>query len=612
MAAVPGRVVVVSTSNLNSMPSGPSSLYVTADAKTWRKATLPADLAGASAVNVFAFGGRFLADGLILDPNGNRTYVDQNNVSTTWSEHAWISDDGLVWTQYSPVMPAGVGSDWFGMQAGRRGMGNGWIYTTDGATWLVDTAMLPSLHQDTEMASDGTRIIMATDWGAGFYVGEGDGRWQKLAQGGNVGSLPGGGQLLLLPDGVLWSVGGHVYFGQALSGVAPQGSLAPSKTVVPVNTPGPVASPADTPTPAPSVDEGFTTPGALSGWKGFSWGELPPDSPIVKAGAGPAVGPLGQQVLHWRGGYVASILGLWASPDGQTWVPLTVPGTQESPVFSVGPAGLVAFGGTPQGTGAPGSVWTSGDGLTWTRAGVPNLAGRLISVAGTVSGLVATVAVSSGSGDSVTNTYVVEHSTDGVNWEIEAVAPGVVLSESPNVQSNGGRFFLIGSTANALSGGDKPPFVLLSTWPTSSYVWWSDDGKTWTRSGGNFAGFAGTIQFGRDGMRLDMTLGTVPGGSGTAVSTDGGNTWIPDDKFGPLGVAPCQGECSVAADGVIGSNGTYFVAVKNGGKKAWLSYDGRTWTPIAWAGGDPSVAGYGQFAVLPRGVIEGGSYGAAQ
>jgi hypothetical protein len=149
-----------------------------------------------------------------------------------------------------------------------------------------------------------------------------------------------------------------------------------------------------------------------------------------------------------------------------------------------------------------------------------------------------------------------------------------------------------------------------------SYAWWSDDGRTWTRSGGSVGANGTRIDFGRDGMVMttDFT-GFTPGGAGMAVSTDGGKTWAADDgHFGPLGAASCTGECGSAADGVIGGNGTYLVAVKNGGRQAWLSYDGVAWTPIAWSGGDPSSSsanGFGGFTVLPRGVLLTGVYGAA-
>ena len=43
----------------------------------------------------------------------------------------------------------------------------------------------------------------------------GDGHWLRLDQGGDIGSLPGGGQAWLLPTGVLYEGGGRLFFGQA-------------------------------------------------------------------------------------------------------------------------------------------------------------------------------------------------------------------------------------------------------------------------------------------------------------------------------------------------------------------------------------------------------------
>jgi hypothetical protein len=139
-------------------------------------------------------------------------------------------------------------------------------------------------------------------------------------------------------------------------------------------------------------------------------------------------------------------------------------------------------------------------------------------------------------------------------------------------------------------------------------VWWSDDGRTWTRSTG-VTDYGTEIDFGRDGMLLYTSGRAIPGGVGLDVSSDGGKTWRADDKFGPLGVATCyQGECSVGPDGAIGSNGTVFMAVKSN-SHAWISYDGRTWTTIAWDGPSPD---YGRLLVLPRGVVAGSMYGAAK
>jgi hypothetical protein len=50
-----------------------------------------------------------------------------------------------------------------------------------------------------------------------------------------------------------------------------------------------------------------------------------------------------------------------------------------------------------------------------------------------------------------------------------------------------------------------------------------------------------------------------------------------------------------------------FLAVKSDGH-AWVSYDGRTWTPISWNGPTADLT----FLVLPRGVVIGNTYGAAK
>ncbi|MFI5258386.1 MAG: hypothetical protein ACHQ01_02070 [Candidatus Limnocylindrales bacterium] len=405
---------------------------------------------------------------------------------------------------------------------------------------------------------------------------------------------------------------------------SPSGSAAATvgPIATPTGTPAPSFEPTPTPVPTPTLisTTGFTTPGVLGGWTGFSWASSQEtrDNPVGR-------------VIRWRGGYVATNHdsspgnSLWISSDGQTWTPVTsIPG----PWYYVAsaPSGLVvisvdygARSAPDQATPTPGpyaaTVWTSTDGANWRNVGAPDFGGglTLTSIAGTASGLVATTFSSSSDPTAVSGE--IEFSTDGVHWTPETAAPALDWSRGVFVQSNAGRFFLMGGTTTPLAkAGDQPQIVLAAT-TQYSYVWWSDDGRTWARSGGTIYGYGQSIEFGRDGMLLTTDYEATPGGLGQAVSTDGGRTWQPDSNFGPLGQASCSGECSVGADGVIGGNGTYLIAVKNGGKKAWLSYDGQTWTPIAWAGGDPSAGssnGFGGFTVLPRGVMLTGVYGAAK
>jgi hypothetical protein len=363
---------------------------------------------------------------------------------------------------------------------------------------------------------------------------------------------------------------------------------------------------------------GFTSSGILTGWKGFSWTKLAAGSPIL-GDATNVMGSGATQVLKWRGGYVATgsifgnsdvaSTGLWTSPDGETWTPAT--SIHETGVrVSVAPAGLIAMGVDPT-SGALGSTWTSSNGTDWTNAGTPNFGGALLSIAGTDTGIVATVSVTTGTGKFATGDYLVEYSTDGVTWSPETIQPGLSWIAAPTVQSNAGRFFLMGSTSAALARADRQPGMVFASSASFSYVWWSDGGTAWTRSGGTVSDGPRSIQFARDGMLLSGGSG-IPGRPWWAVSTDGGKTWVPDNSFGPLGIETCSGECSSGPDGVIGANGTVFVAVKNGGKQAWLSYDGRTWSSIPWTGSDLGRADFGGLMVLPRGVLAGDMYGAAK
>ena len=391
-------------------------------------------------------------------------------------------------------------------------------------------------------------------------------------------------------------------------------------TATPTEVPSPISSPGTT-----MIAAGFTTPGVAAGWNGFAAGR-------------PAADIAASQVLEWRGGYVASTSvsmrgdtspaagswttadgsnppsGLWTSTDGQTWKPVTsIDAT--AVLVSVAPCGLVAIGVDPIGPRIPRSTWTSSDGVTWYDAGDPGLPGELVSIAGTAAGIVATlnVVTSSGTGPNVT---LIEFSVDGVNWTPENIDPALTTSDPgagllPHVQANSGRFFLMGTGGPATSATG----IVLASSQITEEMWWSDDGKTWTRTRGSYSMSADFIDFGRDGLLLHTNSMAVPGGAGLALSTDGGKTWMPYDTYGPLGPMGCQGACSLGSDGVIGSNGTTFVAVKNGGKHAWLSYDGHTWTPIPWTGGDPSnssYGGFGGFLVMPRGVFLAGVYAAAK
>jgi len=210
-------------------------------------------------------------------------------------------------------------------------------------------------------------------------------------------------------------------------------------------------------TPGPTLTStNFETLGVATGWQGFSWTRLAANSPML-AGAGIS------QVIKWQGGYAATgpnsgnlalpSVGVWLSPDGQTWTFALGIG-QPTVMIAVAPVGLVAIGIDASGT--PQDLWTTSDGRTWSGStGVSNLPGSLVSIAGTSTGIVATVAVTTGSGKFAPTNYLVEFSTDGANWSPETIQPGLTWNAdapAPTVQSNAGKFFLLGSTT---SGGGR-------------------------------------------------------------------------------------------------------------------------------------------------------------
>ncbi len=401
---------------------------------------------------------------------------------------------------------------------------------------------------------------------------------------------------------------------------SPSTSSSATATVETEPTARPSSTPVVTPAqPTPLVQD-FTTAGSLGPWTTFSWGDFAPGH-LSGTSDGLGVG----QVFRWSGGYVATggaqRLGwpsnteqLWTSTDGETW--RVVKSIDASAIFvTAAPAGLVAIGlGVIDADGnlGPTSVWSSKDGLDWHYDGVPHLLGQqLVSVAGTSSGIVATTMSSTPAAKGTTDTYHVEFSEDGISWTEERISAGISAAETgaefaPHVQTNNGHFYLMGSHRLTASG----EFRLLGSLIVDE-MWLSDDGQHWRQSRGGYQLPAYWIEFGRDGMLLHTSSMGTPGGSGLAYSTNGGLTWTESRNAAPLGWAPCSGECSTGPDGVIGSNGTLIVAVKNGGKQAWTSYDGKTWKPIQWLGPDPAASDY-QFLVMPRGVAIGSLYGAGE
>lgn len=228
LAAGPEGILAVTTERRISLMD-PGTPWLSTDGVSWTPHPLPED---ANQVSVHAFQDGFIAAGSVpLAGAAPGNFVPR----------AWRSVDGIRWTVYRAVRPGGTTNDqwpyWgisgpWSIMEGSLGADDGGIHSTDGETWVEDSEYVPG----SQLVSDGTRIIAAQTWLSRFFLSEGDGRWRELEQGGEIGQLPSGGHVYMLPGGLLWVTKDRVFFGEALSGIHPSGSLAP---VTPSPTPWP-------------------------------------------------------------------------------------------------------------------------------------------------------------------------------------------------------------------------------------------------------------------------------------------------------------------------------------------------------------------------------------
>ena len=228
LTAGPRGILAVTTEGRISLMD-PGTPWLSTDGVTWTPHPLPEDT---DQVSVHAFRDGFIAAGSVpLAGAAPGTFVPK----------AWRSPDGVRWSAYRAVRPGvttddrwpywGLSGPWNIME-GLLGADDGGIHSTDGETWEADTAYFPG----SRLVSDGTRIIAAQTWLSRFFLSEGDGHWRELEQGGDIAQLPPGGQTYILPRGLLWVTKDRVFYGEALSGVHPSGSLNP---VTPSPTPWP-------------------------------------------------------------------------------------------------------------------------------------------------------------------------------------------------------------------------------------------------------------------------------------------------------------------------------------------------------------------------------------
>ncbi len=336
--------------------------------------------------------------------------------------------------------------------------------------------------------------------------------------------------------------------------------------------------PADTVVPTSLAESAPTTLGEIVLIPG-TWSRVPHDEAVfggegIQWMSSVTVGGPGLVAVGGEWSDQSEDAAVWTSPDGLAWS--RVPhdeavfggeGDQEMISVTAGGPGLVAFG-EDSGSGRNYALWTSVDGLSWSRVpqdeavfagGGPN------DVIAAGPGLVAVGEIESAA--------AVWTSRDGFNWSRvphdEAVF-GLTLGDG-----NGMTGVTVGGPGLVAVGSDG----LNSDAPTGrahAVVWTSIDGLTWSRVPHDEAVFGGQ---GDQGM-FDVTVGG-PGlvavgendhGAPVWTSTDG-VVWsqVPHDEsvFVKVGLRIF----SVAVEGP----GLVAVGEDDQGVAVWTSRDGITW-----------------------------------
>ncbi len=359
---------------------------------------------------------------------------------------------------------------------------------------------------------------------------------------------------------------------------------------VPTQPPAPVA------TPAPAVS-------SLT-WSRVADDEFVSGGPIDQTMQSVTVGGPGLVAV----GADSSGAAVWTSVDGLSWS--RVP--DDESIFTgagmagvtVGGPGLVAVGGDRSGSrSSVAAVWTSVDGLTWSR--VPHddavFGGggfesfqSMKSVTAGGPGLVAV-------GEDVPNAAVWT-SVDGLTWSRvphdEAVFGGEASSSSPELFVSMEDVTVGGPGLVAVGQGGGSFHMEWWTGLGSAVVWTSVDGLSWSRVPHDEAVFGG------DGDQL-MTSVTVGGAGLVAVGLEGsrpdenetdaavwtsvdGATWsrVPHEEAVFGGGALYMGSVTAGGPGLVAVGSDWSGSVSDAA--AWTSVDGVSWSRVP---DDPSVFG---------------------
>jgi hypothetical protein len=189
-------------------------------------------------------------------------------------------------------------------------------------------------------------------------------------------------------------------------------------------------------------------------------------------------GPAGLLAVGWNNvgvcGGPPTVGGLWTSPDGLTWSRVQLPADFASAsVYTVdaGSTGYVATGTLKD--GATQAVWLSGDGRSWRRSSLPTAFGKVVVDGATdfSAGYVVSGAVlgGEGCGGAALLTPSLWWSADGKSWTRSKLTGVVPASDATMTVSRISDHALMAID----TGWDQTGQI------ASHVVWFTTDGRTW-------------------------------------------------------------------------------------------------------------------------------------
>jgi len=379
------------------------------------------------------------------------------------------------------------------------------------------------------------------------------------------------------------------------------GIAAVSPSAAPTPSAAAPALPTYLPHPLPAA---FTMVGQplSSDWGELVWYRLAPDDPLSVVRSQVAADRTGVSIGDVEGALSTTV---WSTTDGIQWEPVP-PGTATSFWPGITIIGLAAL---PKRFVAitemvdyttryvpPIMSWTSVDGQAWGPAAtlpVESFTSPTGSPPLVATGPTGIVIATSGQAAQLAT------SPNGLQWTIEprsAFPAGFALVD------------LHGTATGYVAIG----WVRTASGRSAAASLWSADGRHWPKkatilpvAASSFrpaADSATYLQVGDQGM-VAVGIGGSPGAALWWRSSDGRH-WQELPTFPPLGATTCSGaNCGLQPKGTLIGDGQRLVALRGGADGvAWVSSDGKTWTPLHQVGSLPD-ADATQATLLPGGVL---------